>query len=280
VTDVFALPDAAWRYVRNRVARAVRPVRGRARARRRVAMTQQLTRVPARERCPVCDAPGDWSWRPVVGALLAFQWRLTSRQRAIVDVQQGHSCGSCGLNLRARGLARAILDVAGARAPLASGLASKPGLRVLEINPAGGLTPYLAAASLHVCTSYPAVDMQQLPFPDASFDMVVHSDTLEHVPDAVQGMRECLRVAGGGQVVFTTPVLPERRSKRRGRRALRSYHGGDGGRSVVFHEFGADIWRLLVAAGAVDVRLHLEDFPYVVTISCRGHLRPEGETTA
>jgi SAM-dependent methyltransferase len=232
-------------------------------------MGRQLELVPVAGPCAVCGGPGNWSWRPVISTLLAAQWRLTSAQRAVVDVQQGHTCLDCGVSLRGRALARSILRVLDQAGSLRAGISARPGLRVLEVNPAEGLTTHLAAAAEHVCTAFPDVDMQRLPFGAGSFDVVVHSDTLEHVPDAVAGVRECLRVAGDGWVVFTTPVLPFRLTRSRGRMASRSYHGGDVGRSLVHHEFGADIWAILARAGATEIRVHAADFPYAVVIACR-----------
>ncbi|MEA3217861.1 MAG: hypothetical protein QOJ19_4017 [Acidimicrobiia bacterium] len=266
--------------LRGRVTTALRPARTRSAARRRAAVQRELAARPVLELCPVCAGPGAWSWRPVISSLLATQWRLSSRERAVLDVQQGHSCTRCGLTLRARALARALLDVVEQASPLSAGLASVPDLRVLEINPAGGLSSHLAAAAVHVQTSYPEVDMERLPYADGSFDLVVHSDTLEHVADAEQGIRECLRVAGRGWVVFTTPVLPGRVSRLRGQWASRSYHGGDGSRSLVFHEFGGDIWTIPAAAGATEVRLHVSDHPYALVISCRRSVATEGAGAA
>ena len=54
---------------------------------------------------------------------------------------------------------------------------------MLEINEAGTLHPILRMLPRHRLVSYPEVDMTRLPFADRSFDLVVHSDTLEHVPD-------------------------------------------------------------------------------------------------
>lgn len=51
-----------------------------------------------------------------------------------------------------------------------------------------------------------AADVQQLPFPDESFDLVVSLETLEHVPDPSAGLAELVRVTRrGGRLVVTTP---------------------------------------------------------------------------
>lgn len=49
-------------------------------------------------------------------------------------------------------------------------------------------------------------DLQALSFPDASFDFVLSSDVLEHVPDPYQAHREIFRVLKpGGRHLFTVP---------------------------------------------------------------------------
>ena len=55
-------------------------------------------------------------------------------------------------------------------------------LRVLEINDAGQLGQFLTAMPHRVLVHYPDVDMTKLPLEEASFDMVIHSDTRSTCP--------------------------------------------------------------------------------------------------
>jgi 2-polyprenyl-3-methyl-5-hydroxy-6-metoxy-1,4-benzoquinol methylase len=49
-------------------------------------------------------------------------------------------------------------------------------------------------------------DVQAMPFPDESFDVVVSQETLEHVPHPEQGLAELVRVTGrGGTLILTGP---------------------------------------------------------------------------
>src|SRR5262249_21410283 len=109
-------------------------------------------------------------------------------------------------------------------------------------------------------------DLTRLTYPDAGFDMVLTSESLEHVPDLNAALREVRRVlVPGGRHIFTVPVLPhtERTFPRAVVRpdgtveecATRIAHpGGDWGYPV-FTEFGADLPDLLRRAGfEVDVR--------------------------
>jgi hypothetical protein len=227
-----------------------------------------LRRQPIPVDCSACGASGQFQTRVVLPRRLARQWRLSAAQRAAMNIQQGHICDVCGNNLRGRSLADAIVHRLGVDGPLRDAWTRVPPTSVLEINPAAALTPMLSGATRHVRTAFPEVDMQQLPFGDGEFDLVVHSDTLEHVEDPTLAMRECLRVAGEGWVVFTTPVLFDRLTRDRSRRTA-SYHGGDSGRALVRWEFGADIVALLMSAAANEVSLTHHGYPYACALSCR-----------
>lgn len=54
-------------------------------------------------------------------------------------------------------------------------------------------------------------DLQRLPFPDASYDLVICSHVLEHVPDDRAAMRELARIcAPTGRVLIMVPLDPSR----------------------------------------------------------------------
>jgi SAM-dependent methyltransferase len=104
-------------------------------------------------------------------------------------------------------------------------------------------------------------DVQDLTFPDGSFDFVTSTEVFEHVPDDGAGMREVARVLRpGGAFVFTVPLYPVEETRERARvRAGRvehllppEYHGdpvrGDGG-VLVFREYGRDILRRFADTG-------------------------------
>ena len=69
-------------------------------------------------------------------------------------------------------------------------------------------------------------DVERLPFRDGVFDAVVCDDTVEHLPDDLEGMRELRRVVSpGGRVVVATPnrwsaqvLVRKLRDRRAGRR--------------------------------------------------------------
>ncbi len=86
--------------------------------------------------------------------------------------------------------------------------------------------------------------MQRMNLPDESVDVVVHSDTLEHVPEPLQALRECRRVLKtGGHLFYTVPLVVGRLTRSRSGLAP-SYHGTRAAGAVddyrVQTEYGAD----------------------------------------
>ncbi|MEM1330741.1 MAG: methyltransferase domain-containing protein [Planctomycetota bacterium] len=209
--------------------------------------------------CAVCGGE-EFTLTPVVWDGLAQQWGLSEAQRHQIDRQQGERCASCGCSRRSIALARAVLAGIGRQGETLREVARRPPeARVLEINEAGELTRWLSRFPGHTLVRYPDEDMTSLSFDDGSFDLVVHGDTLEHVPDAVAGLRECRRVlAPGGACCYTVPVLTDRLT--RSRDGLEpSYHGPpDDPRQdyQVQWEFGSDAWVWPLRAGFSTVSLH------------------------
>jgi len=146
------------------------------------------------------------------------------------------------------------------------------GARILEINEAGTLTSYLRLIPGHKIVKYPEIDMQALPYEDASWDWVVHSDCLEHIPCPARALRECHRVlAAGGVLAFTVPVLKTRMTRRRDNLPP-CYHGGPDLRDEsyrVITEYGADVWTQVMEAGFQEARLFALMYPASLAITAR-----------
>jgi SAM-dependent methyltransferase len=189
-----------------------------------------------------------------------------------VDRQQGTCCSRCGANLRSGALAEALLGAVGGTGTLLEFVdtSAAAGLEVLEINEAGSLSPVLARLASHRLARFPDLDMQRMPFPDGSFDLVIHSDTLEHVSDPLRALAECRRVLPStGALCFTVPIIVGRLTRSCAGRPP-SFHGTPALQSEdlrVQTEFGADMWTWLLRAGFAAVTLTTTEYPAALAIT-------------
>ncbi|GAC1561972.1 MAG: hypothetical protein NVS2B5_26670 [Beijerinckiaceae bacterium] len=205
---------------------------------------------------------------------LIDEWQLAQAEVDYIDRQQGEHCASCHANLRSIVLAKAILSAVGSKQTLSDFCASAEAndLRILELNEAGNLHGFLRRIPGHVFGAYPEIDMHTLPFADGIFDIVIHSDTLEHVPNPIHALAECRRVlAVGGTLCLTIPIVVGRLS--RSRAGLpKSYHGNPSASAedyVVQTEFGADAWTYCIEAGFDDVTIASVGFPAAIALSAK-----------
>lgn len=222
-------------------------------------------------RCSACGGTS-FDYREVLWPELVAAWELSPEEEAYINRQQGVRCLSCGNNLRMIALADAIVREGRFDGTLASFCESAPSLRLLEINAAGFLTQFLRKLPGHRLIEYPAFDMMGLAIPDESFDMVIHSDSLEHVSEPVRGMSECRRVLKpGGACLFTVPVVVGRLT--RSRQGLPPIHHGDVRSAtndlLVRHEFGADAWSYALRAGFRSCAIESFEWPSALTFVAR-----------
>jgi SAM-dependent methyltransferase len=218
--------------------------------------------------CPCCGADG-FEHKNILWPELIEEWTLDAQEAAYIDRQQGFHCVGCGANLRSMALAEAICSVVwpGIR-PLSRLLKLRVDLRILEINRAGDLTQFLERVPRHVLAEYPAVDMHQLPYPPASFDLIVHSDTLEHIAEPVRGLREVRRVLRPrGATCFTIPIVVGRLTTNRDGKAP-SFHGCER-EYLVVTEYGADAWTDALRAGFAECRLICIEYPAGLALVAR-----------
>jgi SAM-dependent methyltransferase len=207
----------------------------------------------------------------VLWQTLINEWGLSQLEAASVNRREGQRCPQCGVALRSAALALAILHHAGWRGTFDTWTSSSPQLRILEINRAGQLTPWLDRIDGHLLVEHPDVDMHQLSFPDAGWDLVVHSDTLEHVDDPTTALAECRRIlAPGGALCFTIPILGNRLTRRRDGLPP-SYHGSESDPAyLVVTEYGADFWTQVLDSGFTTLQLDALQWPDAIALTASG----------
>lgn len=216
-------------------------------------------------RCAVCGS-GEFDYKDVLWRDLVDEWQLSDEEVKYINRQQGLHCRKCGNNLRSMALASAILKSYEFIGTLTDFVRSElaRSLKVLEINEAGGLSSVLANLPNHRLVRYPDYDMKRLGFPAGVFDLVLHSDTLEHVSQPIVGLTECRRVLSPqGRCIFTVPIVVGRMSRKRDGLTI-SYHGSDGQAAndlIVHTEFGADVWCFAASAGFTRIIIHSFEYP-------------------
>lgn len=260
--------------------------------------------------CAVCGRFGPRLYRRwVVPPRLEELWGLTPELAEALARKESSDCFACGAKLRARRLARVLLDLYPVGNPPAPARSVRAWVRtadartlcVAEINGIAGLHAELAAL-LHLAYSeFPdetapgaigadvrREDLTRLTYPDEAFDLVLTSETLEHVPDLPAALAEIRRILKpGGRHLFTVPLLPGvgatfaravvRPDGSIEARAPRICHpGGDVGYPV-FTEFGSDLPDILRRVGFDPVTIHfgpVRPGDLAQVVSCRKPLPP------
>lgn len=222
-------------------------------------------------RCSICGC-STFQSRTVLWPELVAEWQLAEHERRYIDKQQGTSCTDCGASLRIVALGNAIRSIVGTQLPLRQAIEGGlfTGWRVLDCNGAEGISTVLSTLAGYQRADYPDYDLRNLPFEAGSFDLIVHSDTLEHVEHPVLALEECKRLlAPAGRVCFTVPIVVGRLTRDRSGLTA-SYHGDAVSARedfIVRTEFGADAWTFVHQAGFSSLSLHQVDYPSAIAIS-------------
>lgn len=173
--------------------------------------------------CHVCGRLGPHVLRRgVLAPELARRWELPPRLVCAFTRKESLDCAWCGASLRVRRLASVILErfPAGRSKSIAQWVNQREiqDLRIAEINGIAGLTKWLQTLPNHRYSEYqpepskriPHEDLTKLTYGDQSFDLVLTSETLEHVPDLPKALGEIHRVLiPGGRHLFTIPWRPD-----------------------------------------------------------------------
>ena len=221
--------------------------------------------------CPICGG-SDFLENSVLWSELINAWQLSEDEIKYINRQQGFYCKQCHNNLRTMALAGAVLREFRFQGTLDEFCQSPIAVDVLEINTAGNLTPFLNKLISHKLIEYPQFDMLNLDIESKSIDLVIHSDTLEHIPNPERALSECHRVLrDDGKCIFTVPVIVNRMT--RSRTGLSpSYHGQSGVPAqdqIVCTEFGADIWQTVLKAGFLSCEIFSLEYPAALVMIAR-----------
>jgi SAM-dependent methyltransferase len=217
------------------------------------------------EKCFVCGGKL-FNFQEILWEQLVKDWGLSPSEVAYVNLQQGLTCISCHSNLRSITLAKSILIAANSDKTLDNYIRTMTArkLKVLEVNEAGTLHPFLKKFANYTFAEFPHVDLHDLLYESEFFDLILHSDTLEHVEEPLIALSQIFRVLKkGGKTIFTTPIIVERATRSR-KGMPNSFHGAPGNTDtgmLVTFEYGSDFWRFLAEAGFTDIRIICEMYP-------------------
>jgi SAM-dependent methyltransferase len=240
------------------------------RLRRRIRYPDLLSRT-RRERgvCEVCGRAARYEPRTIIPDDLAQTSGLAPGTRHAMDRRESMCCPLCGNNYRRRQLARALLKRYGqGRCASLAELLATEAFRALDLLILDD--PWFGAAfqglpryrqSDYMFSLVPAVGRPDtgLPLPDASIDVVLSSDVLEHTPAYMRVVSEIARVLKPGAAwICTLPFFPERATRTRAVVDERgevqhlmepSHHCRGALDSLVFVEFGRDALERFEAVG-------------------------------
>jgi 2-polyprenyl-3-methyl-5-hydroxy-6-metoxy-1,4-benzoquinol methylase/glycosyltransferase involved in cell wall biosynthesis len=223
--------------------------------------------------CVVCGCHSSFRCDPtLIIPQLQKAWGISDNLVEAFNRKESMFCGHCGASLRIRRLAAVLIQTF---AEL-KGISSKSiveliqnhefrRLKIAEINACGVLHSYLKdhpnlyysewvshAKAGEVHDGVRSEDLQQLTYPDNYFDIILTSETLEHVPDPDRAWREISRtLKGGGFHIFTIPIVPWQRETIKRARVVGgrredllepAYHSPWGREDVfVYTDFGMDV---------------------------------------
>ena len=211
-----------------------------------------------------CCGSTNFKLNDVLWKELIDDWRIAEYEVKYINKQQGLHCIECNSSFRSMTLAMSIMRCYGYKGFFKEfvTLEEVQDLQILEINEAGNLTSFLNQIPGHTLKMYPEIDMMNIQFTDTSFDLVVHSDVLEHVKYPVRGLSECYRVLKPrGYCAFTIPMIVDRLTiSREGMPP--TYHGSENNNDyLVYTEYGCDAWKDVMQAGFEECRLFSLEYP-------------------
>lgn len=259
---------------------------------RHVRFPQSMSRAGNTE--GFCDACGEYvsfTKKKAIDEDLARTWGIAPQMKRAFDLRESMPCSSCQNSYRTRQLARALVKVFGrGETNSLKWLVRDESfrkLKIAEINQCGALHPILKDLPNLYYSEYQSVrrlesvrheNLESLTYRDVFFDLVLTSDTLEHVPNLNNALSEIYRVLRlNGYHIFTVPMIASRKTRERiavhgdgteEKLLPDSFHGRGEPDNLVYREFGWDVLRLLERFGFLVwiyfYYLIKDDYSYVV----------------
>ena len=252
--------------------------------------------------CVVCGQNSIFRFDPtLITPELRKAWGISGSLVQAFNLKESMFCGNCGSSLRIRRLAAVLMQtfshVHGRSYNSFIQLLDDTKFRqtrIAEFNACGALHTYLnkhenlfysewlsnvSPGDIH--QGIRCEDLQCLTYPDNYFDIILTSETLEHVPDPNKAWGEIYRtLKPGGYHIFTIPVIPWQSNTIQRARIIGgereyfrepAYHGAWGQEDMfVYTDFGMDVATELNELGLKTDVLYLNpDDPLDVAVVFR-----------
>jgi len=183
------------------------------------------------EKCVICGTINkEWIFKEVLTKDLSLSWELNDDQIKRINQRETSGCSFCGNSARTRALAKAVMKELNFGNDIIFDdwieEANKRNYEVAEINSCGRLHAHLVKIPNLQFSEYhsddnadigdiPNENILNLSYRDNSFDLVLHSETLEHVADYKKALSECTRILKpGGVCIYTVPIINGRNTKK------------------------------------------------------------------
>lgn len=221
--------------------------------------------------CRACGQMSYYDFEQFINDDLARLWKISDKERHAFSSRESRQCKSCGSNHRNRQFSKVLCDeyattskIWNLKSLIHDSLFRN--LRIAEINACGHLHQFLAEHPKLLYSEFgskdPTIhseDIQALTYKDNSIDLVLTSDTLEHIPDYKLALNEIHRVLKhSGKHIFTIPVIWQRTTKRRAEltnnkkiiyKVEPAYHGPAEEANLVWTDFGYDVLKEIDTLG-------------------------------
>jgi 2-polyprenyl-3-methyl-5-hydroxy-6-metoxy-1,4-benzoquinol methylase/GT2 family glycosyltransferase/glycosyltransferase involved in cell wall biosynthesis len=239
--------------------------------------------------CVVCGRQSTFSFdSSIITDRLREAWKISDRLATAFNRRESMFCTYCGSSFRIRRLCAGLIETFSQQVKrcyqsLPELLSDQTfrRLRIGEINSCGTLHDYLKEQpNLHYSEYTPKTspgevhdgirceDLQSLTYPDNYFDIILTSETLEHVPDPDKAWREIHRtLKDNGYHIFTIPLIPSQRQTIRRAQLVGgiredllepAYHGPPQQQDIlVYTDFGTDLVEKLNRLGLKTDILYL-----------------------